>query len=140
MFGGPLISAIGIPAACMIGALGFPLSGSGFYVNSKYGIQWYLILAKGIYGITSAFLYIAEAAAMISYPEEHRRGRYISIWVGMRNVGSIIGGAITYGLNIKNNGAGGVSTNTYLVFLGMECIGRCSPCTVPVLIPRATRH
>ena len=71
----------------------------------------------------SAFLYIAEAAAMLSYPEEHRRGMYISIWVGMRNVGSIIGGAISFGLNIASNGAGGVTTNTYLVFLGMECIG-----------------
>lgn len=52
MFGGPIISAVGIPMACMVGALGFPLSGSGFYVNSKYGIQWYLIFAKAIYGIS----------------------------------------------------------------------------------------
>ncbi|EFW99067.1 duf895 domain protein membrane protein [Grosmannia clavigera kw1407] len=123
LFGGPIVSAIGIPAACMIGGVGFPLSGSGFYVNSKYGVQWYLIFAKALYGITSAFLYIAEAATMISYPEEHRRGFYISIWVAMRNVGSIIGGAITLGLNIKRKGGGGVSTNTYLVFLGLECIG-----------------
>ncbi|KAK8869439.1 hypothetical protein IAR55_000003 [Kwoniella newhampshirensis] len=123
MFGGPIIGVIGIPVACMIGAMGFPLSGSGFYVNSKYGIQWYLIFAKALYGITSSFLYIAEAAAIISYPEEHRRGFYISIWVGMRNVGSIIGGAITLGLNITRKGAGGVSVNTYLAFLGMECIG-----------------
>ncbi|RDW64680.1 hypothetical protein BP6252_10331 [Coleophoma cylindrospora] len=123
MFGGPVIGKIGVPVAAVIGAVGFPLSGSGFYVNSKYGIQWYLILAKGLYGFTSAFLYVAEAAAMISYPEEHRRGFYVSIWVAMRNVGSIIGGAITLALNIKRNGAGGVTTNTYLVFLGMEFIG-----------------
>ncbi|KAK8861196.1 hypothetical protein IAR55_002015 [Kwoniella newhampshirensis] len=123
MFGGPIIGLIGVPTACIIGGLGFPLSGSGFYVNSKYGVQWYLIFAKAIYGLTSAFLYIAEAAAMISYPEEHRRGFYISIWVGMRNVGSIIGGAISLGLNIAKNGAGGVSVNTYVVFLVMECLG-----------------
>lgn len=52
MFGGPLISTLGIPIACMIGAVGFPLSGSGFYVNSKYGVQWYLIFAKAIYGMS----------------------------------------------------------------------------------------
>ncbi|KAH8883766.1 duf895 domain protein membrane protein [Thozetella sp. PMI_491] len=123
MFGGPIISLTGIPIACMIGAVGFPLSGSGFYVNSKYGVQWYLIFAKAIYGVTSAFLYVAESTAMISYPEEHRRGLYISIWVTMRTLGSILGGAITFGLNIAKNGAGGVSTNTYLVFLGLECLG-----------------
>lgn len=60
---------------------------------------------------------------MISYPEEHRRGFYISIWVIMRNVGSIIAGGITFGLNIARDGYGGVTTNTYLVFLGLECIG-----------------
>ncbi len=52
MFGGPIISAIGIPMACLIGAIGFPLSGSGYYVNSKYGTQWYLIFAKALYGIS----------------------------------------------------------------------------------------
>ncbi|KAF4938598.1 UNC93-like protein 2 [Colletotrichum fructicola] len=123
MFGGPLVSTLGIPIACIIGAVGFPLSGSGFYVNSKYGIQWYLIFAKAIYGITSAFLYVAEASSMISYPEQHRRGFYISIWVIMRNLGSIIAGAISFGLNIARDGQGGVSANTYLAFLGMECIG-----------------
>ncbi|WVQ94653.1 hypothetical protein IAU59_001733 [Kwoniella sp. CBS 9459] len=123
MLGGPIVGTLGIPWCCIIGGIGFPLSVLGFYVNSKYGIQKYLIFAKAIYGITSAFLYVAEAAAMISYPEEHRRGFYISVWVGMRNVGSIIGGAISYGLNIAKRGAGGVSVNTYLVFLGLECLG-----------------
>ncbi|CAI0647663.1 unnamed protein product [Colletotrichum noveboracense] len=123
MSNGPLVSTLGIPIACIIGAIGFPLSGSGFYVNSKYRIQWYLIFAKAIYGITSAFLYVAEASSMISYPEQHRRGFYISIWVIMRNLGSIIAGAISFGLNIARDGQGGVSANTYLAFLGMECIG-----------------
>ncbi|WWC98992.1 hypothetical protein V866_005886 [Kwoniella sp. B9012] len=123
MLGGPLVGILGIPVCCLIGAVGFPLSGSGFYVNSKYGVQWYLIFAKGLYGVTSAFLYIAEAAAMISYPEEHKRAFYISIWVAMRNVGSIIGGAISLALNINKSGGGGVSVETYLAFLGMECLG-----------------
>ncbi|KAI8293725.1 hypothetical protein K4K56_004116 [Colletotrichum sp. SAR 10_98] len=88
-----------------------------------YGIQWYLIFAKAIYGITSAFLYVAEASSMISYPEQNRRGFYINIWVIMRNLGSIIAGAISFGLNIARDGQGGVSANTYSAFLGMECIG-----------------
>ncbi|KAI8264001.1 hypothetical protein K4K58_012618 [Colletotrichum sp. SAR11_239] len=90
---------------------------------AKYGIQWYLIFAKAVYGITSAFLYVAEASSMISYPEQHRRGFYISIWVIMRNLGSIIAGAISFGLNIARDGQGGVSAKTYLAFVGMECIG-----------------
>lgn len=75
--------------------------------------------------LASAFLYVAEASSMISYPEQHRRGFYISLWVVMRNLGSIIAGAISFGLNIARDGKGGVSPNTYLAFLGMECIGKC---------------
>lgn len=52
MFGGPLIGWMGIKWACLVGAIGFPLSGSGFYVLSKYGIQWYLIFAKALYGLS----------------------------------------------------------------------------------------
>lgn len=66
---------------------------------------------------------------MISYPEQHRRGFYISIWVVMRNMGSIIAGAISFGLSIARDGKGGVTPNTYLAFLGMECIGKVIQCT-----------
>lgn len=65
---------------------------------------------------------------MISYPEQHRRGFYISIWVVMRNLGSIIAGAISFALNITRDGEGGVTPNTYLAFLGMECIGQFIRC------------
>ncbi|OCF45331.1 hypothetical protein I317_00854 [Kwoniella heveanensis CBS 569] len=123
MFGGPIIGAIGIVGGCIVGALGFPLSGTGFYVLSKYNVQWYLIFAKALYGITAAFLYVAESSAMISYPEENRRGLYLSLWVGARNLGSVISGAISLGLNVATSGAGAVSTNTYLVFIALECLG-----------------
>jgi hypothetical protein len=134
MFGGPLIGLLGIPWACLVGAIGFPLSGSGFYVLSKYGIQWYLIFAKAIYGLSrsrcrsilmpaSSFLYVAESSAMISFPEEHRRGFYISLWLIARNLGSLISGGISLGLNIEGKGKGAITTTTYLAFLVLECIG-----------------
>ncbi|WVR06120.1 hypothetical protein IAU60_003150 [Kwoniella sp. DSM 27419] len=118
-----VFAAIGIVGGCIVGALGFPLSGAGFYVLSKYRVQWFVIFAKALYGITAAFLYVAESSAMISYPEANRRGLYLSIWVMFRNLGSVISGAISLGLNIATAGAGAVSTSTYLVFVGLECIG-----------------
>lgn len=40
-----------------------------------------------------------------------------------RVLGQLIGGAINLGLNAKNNDKGTLSTNTYLVFVVLQCIG-----------------
>ncbi|WWD21418.1 hypothetical protein CI109_105903 [Kwoniella shandongensis] len=123
LFGGPIINKIGIKYACTISGFSFFLTGSGFYVNIKYGVQWYLLLAKIVIGVTNGFVYVAESTAMLTYPRAHERGKYIGIWSAMRNSGGILGGAISVGTNYKSSGAGAVSRATYLIFLGFECSG-----------------
>lgn len=46
LFGGPLINKIGIKWSCFIAACAMPLAGSAFYVNSRYGIDWYLLFGN----------------------------------------------------------------------------------------------
>lgn len=46
LFGGPLINKIGIKWSCVISGVAMPLLGSGWYVSAKYGVDWYLLLAK----------------------------------------------------------------------------------------------
>jgi hypothetical protein len=46
MFGGPLVNKLGTKWALVIGACSFPIRGSSYYCNSKFGNQWYLILGK----------------------------------------------------------------------------------------------
>lgn len=46
LLGGPLINKFGIKWSCVIAAVGFPLSPSGYYQNAKFGTEWYLLLAK----------------------------------------------------------------------------------------------
>ena len=46
LFGGPLINKIGIKWSCVISGIAMPLLGSGWYVSAKYGVDWYLLLAK----------------------------------------------------------------------------------------------
>lgn len=48
----------------------------------------------------------------VSYPLPNQRGLFLSIWVGMRNAGSMVGGIISLANNIKNKGAGAVSRST----------------------------
>lgn len=55
---------------------------------------------------------------MLSYPEADKRGKYLGIWVAMRNSGTIAGGAINFGNNSKDTSSGGVAWSTYLIFIG----------------------
>lgn len=38
--GGPIVNKLGIKWALVIGAMSFPIQGSAYYCNSKFGIQW----------------------------------------------------------------------------------------------------
>lgn len=38
--GGPLVNKIGVKWALVVGAASFPIQGSSYYCNSKYGNQW----------------------------------------------------------------------------------------------------
>ncbi|OWP00206.1 membrane protein [Marssonina coronariae] len=123
LFGGPLINKFGIRWSCLIAAIVFPLSGSSFYVKAKFGTDWFLLCSKILVGFTGGFLYVAETAAMLSYPPQDDRGFYLGIWSAMRNSGSIIGGAINFSTNFANAGSGGIARSTYLIFVGFECTG-----------------
>jgi hypothetical protein len=39
--------------------------------------------------------YVAEAAIILSYPEERSRGKYLAVWVMSRNLGQLVGGSIS---------------------------------------------
>ncbi|RMY37311.1 hypothetical protein D0865_13405 [Hortaea werneckii] len=123
LFGGPLINKFGIKWSCMIAAVSFPLYGSAYYVNARQHIDWYLLLANLIIGITTGFLYVGETTAMLSYPKAEDRGFYLGIWAAMRNSGSVIGGAINFSNNYEKASAGGIAWSTYLIFVGFECTG-----------------
>ncbi|WRT64090.1 uncharacterized protein IL334_001019 [Kwoniella shivajii] len=123
LFGGPLINKVGIKYSCLIAALTFPLGGSGYYVNAKFKVDWYLLFSRVLGGFTAGFLYVGETTAMLSYPHVHERGRYLGIWSAMRSSGSVLGGAINFSTNAKTSSAGGIRWSTYLIFIGFECTG-----------------
>jgi hypothetical protein len=65
----------------------------------------------------------SEAAIGVGYPSESQRGRCVAIWLGLRNLGPLIGGAISLSLNLKGSAAGKVSYTTYLALIGIQCLG-----------------
>lgn len=70
-----------------------------------------------------ALVYVSSTTAMQSYPDQKDRGRYLGIWSAMMNSGAVVGGIINFATNYNRSGGGGISSFTYLIFIGLECTG-----------------
>ncbi|RSL98141.1 hypothetical protein CEP52_010483 [Fusarium oligoseptatum] len=107
----------------VIGTLGYLPYFGALYCNSVYGTQWFLLFGAVTCGFSAAALWTSEAAIAVAYPEDNRRGLYISLWMAIGLVGTVIRSSIQLALNIHDSQQGSVSTNTYLAMIGLSCIG-----------------
>lgn len=114
---------IGFRWTLAIGSLGYPLYAAGLYVNNRYGTIWFVYFGAVACGISAGFFWSVEGAIATSYPEQHKRGRYIATWFTFRNFGNIIGGAIALSINHKTNHKGKVGYQTYQGFIAIQCLG-----------------
>lgn len=107
------------------GTLGYAPYAAGLYCHRKYGssASWFVVLGAVLCGISAGVFWASEGAIILSYPERKKQGRYTSYWLMYRVLGQLVGGAINLGLNVDNEQAGSLSTNTFLVFVVLQCIG-----------------
>ncbi|KAH7135665.1 major facilitator superfamily domain-containing protein [Dendryphion nanum] len=120
--GGPIVNKIGVKWSLVIGACSFPIRGSSYYCNSKFGNQWYLILGAFFTGIGTGTWYVAESGAIMSLAPTGARGKYLAFWIVARNLGQLVGGAINLSKNHEKGVTGGVTPDTYVAFLIIECM------------------
>ncbi|OBR04692.1 Duf895 domain membrane protein [Colletotrichum higginsianum IMI 349063] len=107
----------------VIGAAFYTPYAAGLYCNNRYGNEWFLLLGAGFCGIGASLLWASEAAIAVGYPEAEKRGRYVGIWMGIRQMGPLVGGAISLALNIKTSQKGKVTYTTYLGLVAISSLG-----------------
>jgi hypothetical protein len=123
-FAGPWITnVIGFWYTLALGSIGYPLYAAGLYLNNRTGATWLVYFGSVICGISAGFFWSIEGAVATGYPESHKRGRYIATWFTFRNLGNIIGGAVSLGINHTVNHRGQVGYQTYLAFIALQCLG-----------------
>ncbi|KAG9192301.1 hypothetical protein G6011_11035 [Alternaria panax] len=120
--GGPIVNKLGTKWALVIGACSFPIQGSSYYCNSKFGNQWYLILGGFFTGIGTGTWYVAESGSIMSLAPSGSRGKYLALWIVARNLGQLVGGGINLSKNHKKGVVGAVTPDTYVAFLIIECM------------------
>ncbi|KAF6816383.1 DUF895 domain membrane protein [Colletotrichum sojae] len=119
-----------------IGAAFYTPYAAGLYCNNRYGNEWFLLLGAGLCGVGASLLWASEAAIAVGYPEAEKRGRrvfwgltntsnarYVGIWMGIRQMGPLVGGAISLALNIKTSQKGKVTYTTYLGLVAISSLG-----------------
>ncbi|CAG8090025.1 unnamed protein product [Penicillium salamii] len=106
-----------------IGAAFYTPYAAGLYCNNRYGNEWFLLLGAALCGIGASLLWASEAAIAVGYPEEEKRGRYVGIWMGIRQMGPLVGGAISLALNVGTSEKGKVTYTTYLGLVAISALG-----------------
>ncbi|KAI9837973.1 MAG: hypothetical protein M1819_006127 [Sarea resinae] len=114
---------VGLKWVLVLGTLGYVPYSAALYCNSAFGTQWFLLFGAATCGISASALWTAESAIGVGYPEPARRGLYISIWLTLNQLGSVIGSCILLGMSVGKDVKGGISPNVYLVLVGLQCLG-----------------
>lgn len=118
-----LANKFGLRNILLIGTLGYAPYSAALYVNNRYGTQWPVLLGGATCGIAASALWASEGAIALGYPETRHRSKYTGIWLGLRELGQLIGAAIQLSLNMKSSARGKVGYTTYLVLISLQCLG-----------------
>ncbi|EQC29791.1 hypothetical protein SDRG_12562 [Saprolegnia diclina VS20] len=82
----------------------------------------FVIVAGAILGIGAGLLWTAQGTMMLAYPTENEKGKFISIFWVVFNLGGVLGGFIPFGFNY-NSTASSVNNATYIGFICAMAIG-----------------
>ncbi|SPO45863.1 related to UNC93-like protein 2 [Moesziomyces antarcticus] len=106
-----------------VGSLGYALYLAALWVYQEKAQDWFLVLSGAVLGMCAALLWTAQGCIMLSYPLEAEKGRSFSIFWAIFNSGSLMGGLIALGINLKQGGLDAVKTTTYIAFFAIIMVG-----------------
>ncbi|KAL2213560.1 MFS general substrate transporter [Sarocladium strictum] len=118
-----LANRFGVKKVLILGTLGYAPYSAALYVNNRYGTEWFVLFGGATCGVAASALWASEGAIALGYGRVQDRGKFTGIWLGLRELGQLIGASIQLSLNAGNGERGKVSYTTYLVLIGLQCLG-----------------
>lgn len=122
-FAGTFTNKLGIRTALSFGGIGYSVYVASYLCYNHTANLGFTTFAGALLGVCAGLLWCAQGAIMMSYPPEESKGRYISWFWMIFNLGAVIGSLIPLGQNIHNNTDGRVNDGTYVGFLVLTLIG-----------------
>ncbi|KAH7146259.1 major facilitator superfamily domain-containing protein [Dactylonectria macrodidyma] len=120
---GILANKIGLKWVLVIGTFGYAPYSAALYVNNRYGVEWFVLFGGATCGIAASALWASEGAIALGYAGVGDRGKFTGIWLGLRELGQLIGSSIQLSLNTSAEKRGKVGYSTYLVLIALQCLG-----------------
>ena len=91
-FAGSIVNRLGIKLTLSLGGLGYVLYIASYLSYNHNQNEGFVIFAGAILGLCAGMLWAAQGAIMMSYPHEESKGKYISWFWMIFNLGAVIGG------------------------------------------------
>ncbi|KAJ2777709.1 hypothetical protein GGI15_004415 [Coemansia interrupta] len=124
--GGAIVNLLGIRWTTCLSGLTYALYTSS-YIYYNHTSKGAFSMATGpILGIGAGILWSAQGMVMMSYPEEHKKGRYISVFWVVFNLGGVIGGIVPFAINYhvgKGSSAEPLPDASYVAFVALQVAG-----------------
>lgn len=93
-FAGTVTNALGIRIALSFGGFGYCVYFSSFLCYNYTHNFGYIVFAGFLLGCCAGILWSAQGAIMMSYPPERLKGRFISWFWIIFNMGAVIGSLV----------------------------------------------
>jgi hypothetical protein len=94
-FSGSICNMLGIRLAMTLGALGYSLFSGSLLCHKHTGNVAFVYCSGAFLGVSAAFLWTAQGAVLMSYPTDLGRGRAISWFLAVFNIGGVIGSVVS---------------------------------------------
>ena len=94
-FAGTIVNTIGIKAALSFGGIGYCVYVSAYLCYNYTHNLGYMIFSGALLGVCAGILWSAQGAIMMSYPTESEKGRFISWFWMIFNLGGVIGSLVS---------------------------------------------
>ncbi|PPJ55868.1 hypothetical protein CBER1_03814 [Cercospora berteroae] len=122
-FAGTVTNTIGIRWSMAFGGIGYSVYIAAYLCYNFTQNLGFITFAGALLGVCAGILWSAQGAIMMSYPLEAEKGRFISWFWMIFNMGGVIGSLVPLGQNINDNHNGTVSNGTYIGFLVLTFMG-----------------
>ena len=121
--GGAFFALFGARVLMSLGGLTYALYAlAAYYSGTDSELNWLFILAGGLLGVGASWIWVSQGALMLAYSPEGSKGKYISTFWTIFNLGGLLGGIIQFGLNY-NDSYGDANLASYMVFVGVMVAG-----------------
>ena len=93
-FAGSIVNRLGIKLTLSFGGIGYCIYVISFLVYNHTANAGFNIFAGALLGVCAGLLWAAQGAIMMSYPAEKDKGKYISWFWMIFNLGAVIGSLV----------------------------------------------